>query len=170
MIAVTLHHGRNRRQPPRPHLPRPRLGLLHRDQEDLRRSAARRCHHPQGFPRPPARERHLQSAFPDRRPPLFAPRARISTSISSNAASSAPVNYRDASPSIPQPLRRLVWSESDGLPGVVVDRYGDTVVLQTLTLAMDQRRRPHPWRHRDRHRPEHRRRTQRQLHPHPGRP
>ena len=33
-------------------------------------------------------------------------------------------------------LARLVWSESDGLPGVVVDRYGDHVVLQTLTLAM----------------------------------
>ncbi|MDQ3115437.1 MAG: class I SAM-dependent methyltransferase, partial [Verrucomicrobiota bacterium] len=37
-------------------------------------------------------------------------------------------------------LCRLVWSESDGLPGVVVDRYGDHLVLQTLTLAMDQRK------------------------------
>ncbi len=37
-------------------------------------------------------------------------------------------------------LCRLVWSESDGLPGVVVDRYLDHLVLQTLTLAMDQRR------------------------------
>src|SRR5215213_4754737 len=37
-------------------------------------------------------------------------------------------------------LCRLVWSESDGLPGVIVDRYGDKLVLQTLTLAMDQRR------------------------------
>lgn len=35
---------------------------------------------------------------------------------------------------------RLVWSESDGLPGVIVDRYRDTLVLQTLTLAMDQRK------------------------------
>ncbi|MDB2347113.1 class I SAM-dependent rRNA methyltransferase [Verrucomicrobiales bacterium] len=35
---------------------------------------------------------------------------------------------------------RLVWSESDGLPGVIVDRYGDHLVLQTLTLAMDQRK------------------------------
>ncbi len=34
---------------------------------------------------------------------------------------------------------RLVWSESDGLPGVIVDRYGDALVLQTLTLAMDRR-------------------------------
>ena len=36
-------------------------------------------------------------------------------------------------------LCRVVWSESDGLPGVVVDRYGDHLVLQTLTLAMAQR-------------------------------
>jgi 23S rRNA (cytosine1962-C5)-methyltransferase len=36
-------------------------------------------------------------------------------------------------------LGRLIWSESDGLPGVVVDRYGDHLVLQTLTLAMAQR-------------------------------
>ena len=35
---------------------------------------------------------------------------------------------------------RLVWSESDGLPGVVVDRYGDCLVVQTLTRAMDQRK------------------------------
>ncbi|MGJ8677625.1 MAG: class I SAM-dependent rRNA methyltransferase [Akkermansiaceae bacterium] len=33
-------------------------------------------------------------------------------------------------------LCRLIWSESDGMPGVVVDRYGDHLVLQTLTLAM----------------------------------
>ena len=37
-------------------------------------------------------------------------------------------------------LCRVVWSESDGLPGVIVDRYGDSAVLQTLTLAMDMRK------------------------------
>src|SRR4051812_9677894 len=37
-------------------------------------------------------------------------------------------------------LCRLVWSESDGLPGVIIDRYADYLVLQTLTLAMDQRK------------------------------
>src|SRR5947209_18374973 len=37
-------------------------------------------------------------------------------------------------------LCRVVWSESDGLPGVILDRYGDNFVLQTLTLAMDQRK------------------------------
>jgi 23S rRNA (cytosine1962-C5)-methyltransferase len=35
--------------------------------------------------------------------------------------------------------RRLVWSESDQLPGLVVDRYDDVLVLQTLTLAMSKR-------------------------------
>jgi 23S rRNA (cytosine1962-C5)-methyltransferase len=37
-------------------------------------------------------------------------------------------------------LCRIVWSESDGLPGLIVDRYGDLLVLQTVTLAMDQRK------------------------------
>jgi 23S rRNA (cytosine1962-C5)-methyltransferase len=37
-------------------------------------------------------------------------------------------------------LCRLVWSESDGLPGVIIDRYGEHFVLQTLTLAMDLRK------------------------------
>jgi len=37
-------------------------------------------------------------------------------------------------------LCRVVWSESDGLPGVIVDRYEDNLVLQTLTLAMDMRK------------------------------
>jgi 23S rRNA (cytosine1962-C5)-methyltransferase len=37
-------------------------------------------------------------------------------------------------------LCRVVWSESDGLPGVIIDRYGEHLVLQTLTLAMDQRK------------------------------
>ena len=33
-------------------------------------------------------------------------------------------------------LCRIVWSESDGLPGLIVDRYRDVLVVQTLTLAM----------------------------------
>src|SRR5688572_3052552 len=37
-------------------------------------------------------------------------------------------------------LGRVVWSESDGLPGVIIDRYGDHAVLQTLTLGMDLRK------------------------------
>lgn len=37
-------------------------------------------------------------------------------------------------------LCRVVWSESDGLPGLIVDRYDDAVVIQTLTKAMDDRK------------------------------
>ena len=37
-------------------------------------------------------------------------------------------------------LCRLVWSESDGLPGVIIDRYGDYFAQQTLTLGMDMRK------------------------------
>ncbi|MBL8237635.1 MAG: class I SAM-dependent rRNA methyltransferase [Bryobacterales bacterium] len=33
---------------------------------------------------------------------------------------------------------RLVFSEADRLPGLIVDRYGDTLVLQTLTQGMDR--------------------------------
>ena len=36
--------------------------------------------------------------------------------------------------------RRLVWSESDDLPGVVVDQFVDVLVVQIQTLAMDRRR------------------------------
>lgn len=35
---------------------------------------------------------------------------------------------------------RLVHAESDGLPGLVVDRYGTFLVVQFLTLGVDQRR------------------------------
>ena len=37
-------------------------------------------------------------------------------------------------------LHRVVWSESDGLPGVILDRYRDQFVLQLTTLGMDQRK------------------------------
>lgn len=35
---------------------------------------------------------------------------------------------------------RLVYAEADGLPGLVVDRYGDWLVLQALTLGIDLRK------------------------------
>jgi len=37
-------------------------------------------------------------------------------------------------------LCRVVWSESDGMPGLIVDRYFDHFSVQTLTLAMDLRK------------------------------
>jgi 23S rRNA (cytosine1962-C5)-methyltransferase len=49
------------------------------------------------------------------------------------------LKLRDALPVDPS-LARLVWSESDGLPGLIVDRYGPNLVVQTLTLAMDKRK------------------------------
>ncbi len=38
----------------------------------------------------------------------------------------------------PKPYYRLVFGESDGLPGLVVDRYGDQVVVQITTAGMEQ--------------------------------
>lgn len=35
--------------------------------------------------------------------------------------------------------RRLVWSESDDLPGLVVDQFGDVLVVQIQSLALEQR-------------------------------
>jgi len=35
-----------------------------------------------------------------------------------------------------RPAQRLFWSESDGLPGLIIDRYGDTLVFQSLTKAL----------------------------------
>lgn len=36
-------------------------------------------------------------------------------------------------------FKRLVWSESDDLPGIVVDQFGTTLVAQIQTLAMEKR-------------------------------
>lgn len=38
----------------------------------------------------------------------------------------------------PQPFYRLVYGESDGLPGLVVDRFGDVLVVQTNTAGMER--------------------------------
>ena len=40
----------------------------------------------------------------------------------------------------PTALARLVWSEADGLPGFVADRYGPVLVLQCSTLGISLRR------------------------------
>ncbi|MCB1881259.1 MAG: class I SAM-dependent rRNA methyltransferase [Gammaproteobacteria bacterium] len=37
-----------------------------------------------------------------------------------------------------KPYYRLVFGESDGLPGLVVDRFGDTAVVQTNTAGMER--------------------------------
>src|SRR5262249_10285065 len=48
---------------------------------------------------------------------------------------------RRAEHGTPPLLARLIGSEADGLPGLVVDRYGPVVVIQCLTLGMARRRR-----------------------------
>jgi 23S rRNA (cytosine1962-C5)-methyltransferase len=47
---------------------------------------------------------------------------------------------RRRSDGAPPALGRLVWSEADGLPGFIADRYGTGLVIQCLTLAMAARR------------------------------
>ncbi|MBI4025475.1 MAG: class I SAM-dependent rRNA methyltransferase [Verrucomicrobia bacterium] len=47
---------------------------------------------------------------------------------------------REAPPAALPDVCRLVWSEADFLPGLIVDRYGSALVIQTLTLALDQRK------------------------------
>ena len=47
----------------------------------------------------------------------------------------AALEYRRAA-SLVTPAYRLCWSEADGLPGLVVDRYGPVSVIQCLTLGM----------------------------------
>ena len=37
-----------------------------------------------------------------------------------------------------EPFYRLVYGESDGLPGLVVDRFGDVLVVQVTTAGMDR--------------------------------
>jgi len=46
---------------------------------------------------------------------------------------------QSAIPNPQSPIQRLVWSESDDLPGVVVDQFGGTLVAQLQTLAMERR-------------------------------
>ncbi len=38
----------------------------------------------------------------------------------------------------PEPFYRLVYGEGDGLPGLVVDRFGDACVVQTSTWGMER--------------------------------
>ncbi|MFQ5532731.1 MAG: class I SAM-dependent rRNA methyltransferase [Candidatus Methylomirabilales bacterium] len=41
---------------------------------------------------------------------------------------------------IPSTAVRMVYAEADGLPGLLIDRYGDVVVLQVLTAGMERLR------------------------------
>jgi 23S rRNA (cytosine1962-C5)-methyltransferase len=49
------------------------------------------------------------------------------------------LTYREGlMPTLSGMARRLFWSESDQLPGLVVDRYDSVLVIQTLTAAMSR--------------------------------
>ncbi len=50
------------------------------------------------------------------------------------------IKLRAETEGLDETLCRIVWSESDGIPGLIVDRYGDHLSVQTLTLAMDMRK------------------------------
>ena len=70
-----------------------------------------------------------------------------STDIPVCANPRAPQNTTQTEMSVPpskashdSAIRRLIWSESDDLPGIVLDQFGDTLVLQIQTLAMEKRR------------------------------
>jgi 23S rRNA (cytosine1962-C5)-methyltransferase len=49
----------------------------------------------------------------------------------------AAIARRDAS----EPAQRLIFGESDALPGLIADRFGDVLVLQATTAGIDRRKR-----------------------------
>lgn len=62
-------------------------------------------------------------------------RARLSRSLAARAQ--LPITNYQSPESIARSAPRLVNAESDGLPGVVVDRYGDFLVCQFLTAGAE---------------------------------
>ncbi|MES2308082.1 MAG: class I SAM-dependent rRNA methyltransferase [Verrucomicrobiota bacterium] len=48
------------------------------------------------------------------------------------------IQYRKTLPLLSE-SRRIIWSESDGLPGLIIDLFPPYVVVQTLTKAMSNR-------------------------------
>jgi len=57
---------------------------------------------------------------------------RLDAAIAFRGQTGGPITTRGVA-------RRLVWSESDQLPGLIIDRYDDVLVLQSLTAAMSRR-------------------------------
>src|SRR5206468_2558800 len=131
-------YGRNRCQTTRPNFARTRLGLFQRSPEVFSQSSGWRGDFTEGRQGSFDGERHLHSKsqivarrFSRRRQDLDFDFFRRRITHASE--------YRDRR-NVDAKLRRVVWSESDGLPGVIIDRYGDHFVLQTLTCAMDIRK------------------------------
>ena len=87
---------------PSTHFSRSRVGLRHGNQKILRRSAARRRGHAQGFPRPPRSARRFSTRTRKSSPAASRAAARTSTSTSSPAASAKP----SSSASAPTSMKR----------------------------------------------------------------
>jgi len=66
--------------------------------------------------------------------------ARAALGLSADAALISPAPQPPGSPASPTTAYRLVNAEADGLPGLIVDRYGDHLVMQCLTLGIDRRK------------------------------
>ena len=92
-----------------------------------------------------AKGEHLGSAIYNSQSQIVARRySRESVPLDERLLSAkidAALAYRETLQDKSTPLlaQRLVWSESDQLPGLIVDRYDNVVVMQTLTLAMSKR-------------------------------
>lgn len=69
---------------------------------------------------------------PDEAPDADAWRRRLAAAVAERA--------RDGRLAAPDGACRLAFAESDGLPGLVVDRYGPWLVLQALTAGADVRK------------------------------
>lgn len=61
----------------------------------------------------------------------------IHASVARRTQSTQPVQPQPNVPAQHSPLQRLIHGESDGLPGVVADRYHDTVVVQLLSAGAE---------------------------------
>jgi len=72
----------------------------------------------------------------------IAARAALGLSSDAGAALVSPAALLPGSPvpASPTTAYRLVNAEADGLPGLIVDRYGDHLVMQCLTLGIDRRK------------------------------
>lgn len=68
----------------------------------------------------------------DEQPDAAAWRRRLAAAIDERA--------RDGRLAAPDGACRLVFAESDGLPGLIIDRYGPWLVLQALTAGVDVRK------------------------------
>jgi len=66
----------------------------------------------------------------------FAPEDTIDREFLQKRISTA-IGFRSALPSLPMAACRLINAESDGMPGLIVDRYGEFIVCQFLACTVE---------------------------------